>query len=409
MNFSSLAFLSRTPGIRGKLKQTPEDFLVEEIAPWGEVLEIGKQISRESASEENGEFLHFVLQKKNWNTAQAMGAVARAAHASPKRFNYAGTKDRNAITTQRASAFALEKLDISVKDIQILGQWRAKEKVRLGDLLGNRFTITLRGVCSDAEARVEKIAGELQGVFPNYFGEQRFGSIRRNTHLVGKEMVRGDFKSAVLNYLTYVDENEEESAKIARKNLAETLDYARALNEFPQHLKYERTMLMRLAKEPKDFVNAMRLLPRGISLLFIHAYQSALFNELLSERVREGSLNELGEGEHFCALSSYGFPEAEIKGESKFLAMRLIGYDTKLNERERALLERECILTENFKIRSFPELGSKGSWKCALAPLKNFVSEAHEESMLFKFELPSGSYATMALREFIEVNKKTDP
>jgi len=394
-----LAYLSKLDGIGGVMRTAPEDFVVEEILTDGTILEINKNFSREG----KGEFVHFILQKRNWNTIQALKEIGRKLHCGIKRFSYAGMKDRNAVTTQLASGFRIDKnalLKLRIKDVQINGAWEAEEKVKIGELLGNRFTITVRNAVEDAD-RVKKIYEELDGLAPNYFGEQRFGSIRQNTHIVGKAIVSGNFREAVWNYLTYLDEREKEEGKEARRKLAEEGDFKRALDYFPKYLKYERALLNHLSQHPNDYVNALRKLPRGLSLMFVHAYQSYLFNKTLSKRISSGIIRK--EEDVMCEVDSLGFPKMdELKKEGTLPVGRVIGYETKnISEEEREILEEEGISEKSFLIKSLPELSSKGAYRCFFISLKNLTFHQNE-NITFNFLLPSGSYATSVMREFVD-------
>ncbi len=385
MDFSALSHLSKTPGIGGSIKNSPEDFIVEEIGSDGRVYEINKQVEY---PDEEGDFTRFILQKRDWTTEGAIRRIAKALGTGKKRFGYAGNKDKTALSTQLVSAFGIEKeriLGLGLKDIRINGAWNAKDKVRLGELLGNRFTITVRGAEDGADA-VSTIYGELQGRFPNYFGEQRFGTTRKNTHIVGEYIIRSRLDKAVLEYLCGSEGELHEEAKAAREGLKETLDFSEALKGFPRHLRLERSMLARLEKSPNDYAGALRSLPRATLLMFVHAFQAYLFNRLLSDRIAEDEIiKEDGE-----RLNDAGFIEGKI-----------IGYETEPNEREKALLEELEIKTRDFRIKSMPEISSKGSFRALLAPLEGFSFE----NDVFRFSLPAGSYATAALREFLDVKK----
>jgi tRNA pseudouridine13 synthase len=411
-----LAYLSKLSGIGGVMKSCPEDFLVEEIAGAGEILELDKTFERAG---EKGDFTYFVLQKRNWNTLQALKEIGRKFRCGLKRFGYAGVKDRNAVTTQLASAFKIDPaalLGIHIKDIKINGAWSAKEKIKIGDLLGNRFTLSLKDVSSDADDGVKRIYNESGGSLPNYFGEQRFGSIRRNTHIVGKAIVSGNFKEAVWNYLTYTEENEEAEGREARKQLAAEGDFKRALEYFPRYLKYEIILLNYLSSQPNDYVNALRKLPRGLSLLFVHAYQSYIFNKALSMRISERGSSAVA-GDSVCSINQFGFPDVEnvkkienteeaekaIERRELFIVSEIVGYETsEIGEYERQVMEEESIKKENFLIHSFPEISSKGSRRCVFVPLKDFSFEQDGTVGKFIFSLPAGAYATSVMREFVD-------
>ncbi len=403
------AYLSPSAGIGGEIKFEPESFLVEEIMPDGAVLERGEKVEKERVE---GKFTHFVMQKRDWSTAAAVREVSRRLHVGQSRFDYAGTKDKTAVSVQLVSAFDIppEKiLAVRVKDIEILGAWRAAEKVKMGDLLGNRFTIEWKGENADAGERVNAIHLELGGKFPNYFGPQRFGSTRRNTHIIGEMLVARQFEEAAMEFLCATEGEKNPKSVDARKSLSSHMDFAQALKEFPRHLRPERAMLTWLAKYANDFIGAFRQLPRPTLLMFVHAFQSYLFNEMVSERVKEGEMAP-EEGEYFCSEEG-GFPVLEEirpkpdseaglranKGDS-WLCGRIIGYETSPNAREQGILDRHGVAPRDFKIKSMPEVSSKGAYRTILAPYVDFSFEGN----MFRFSLPSGSYATSLLREFMD-------
>lgn len=391
-----LSYLSKSPGIGGELKSCPEDFIVEEIGSDGFVFATGSNISR---PDEEGKFIHFILQKRDWSTSSAISEIAKRLRTTHRAFNVAGNKDKVAITTQLASAQGVKKeelLGLDIRDIRINGAWNARERVHMGGLLGNRFTIKVRDSCEDAILRSEAIAAELGKAFPNYFGEQRFGSSRKNTYQIGVKLLKGEIENAVRSFLFDSEGETHTEAKLARKELEESGNYAAALNTFPRHLRLERSMIAHLAKKPDDFSGALRELPRSNLLMFIHAVQSHLFNRSLSDRISEGL--ELERGEYFCGETS-GFPDISKTEAEGWIAARLIGYQTNLNEREKKLLEELGLEKENFRMKFLPEINSKGSYRTLLAPMKDFNLGPDST---FRFSLQSGSYATVAMREFMK-------
>lgn len=402
MIFLTLSYLSKTPGIGGNIKSTPDDFLVEEISENGQVYELNNQIT--NSDFENGQFVHFILQKRDWSTSSAISEIAKRLRMGPKRFNTAGIKDKVAHTTQLVSAYGVSKekiLAVNIKDIKINGAWLANDKVRIGSLLGNRFTIKSDGSSNDPET-ISKIYLELNGIFPNYFGSQRFGSTRNNTHIIGQKMLLGKFDEAVGHFLFDTDGEQNQSAVNARKNLSETKNYSLALKEFPKYLRLERTVIAHLSSHPSDYLGALRKLPRNILLLFVHAFQSHLFNHQLSERIYSGAI-ELEIGEFYCS-ENFGFPDTSRPSDQGIIAGKLIGFDSPISKTEEDLLSSYGLSKDSFRNKSVPELSLKGSYRPLFSPLKEFTFDA--KSSTFRFSLSSGSYATVALREFIDKNKK---
>ena len=252
--------LCKNEPVRGIIKSVPEDFVVKEITQEGTILEPGKRYERND--EAGGAFTRFVLQKKGWNTTQALKAVAAAHGRGIRSVGFAGTKDRQSISVQLCSIFKAdpeEVINTSIKDISINGAWRSSEAVKLGDLIGNRFAIRIRGA-SD-RPRLEAVDEELGGLFPNYYGNQRFG-YRDNNVDIGLALLKGDYRSAVLKYLTESANEKLEEGINARKRLADELDFQEALSYFPHYLKYERSVIEYLSRFPGEYLKAFRRIPR---------------------------------------------------------------------------------------------------------------------------------------------------
>jgi len=421
-----LAYLSGSPGIGGRLKSAPEDFMVEEIGEGGSVFAIDTEVVRPGAV--SGRFVNFILQKRDWSTTSALSEIGKRLHVNHRYFSVAGNKDKVAVTVQLASVSGVSKeaiLSLDIRDISINGAWLADDKVRIGALLGNRFAIRVRGALEKevSVTRVDRIYSGLSGMFPNYFGAQRFGSTRKNTHAIGFKLLKNDFEDAALSYICDSEGEEAGDAKAARDELKATNDFSKALNYFPKHLRLERSMIAYLARKPGDFLGSFKQLPRSMLLMFIHAVQSHVFNLLLSQRISEakkdhGEKIDLGEnpsspsspsavlelerGEYYCS-ETLGFPDISKTSDAGWVVGKIIGYETPVNEREKKMLSELGIQKESFRLKAIPEIASKGTHRPLLAPLKDFNFDADTDT--FRFSLPAGSYATIAMREFLDTDK----
>lgn len=395
-----LSYLSKIEGMGGNIGNDPEDFIVEEIPSDGKRL--GESYEG-TANTSNGAYSIFILKKKMWSTQDALKAIADSVGVTRRRMSAAGNKDRNAITVQLASCWGIEPEKINqirIKDIEILGCWRSKTPVAMGDLIGNRFEIRIKEI--ERFSQLKKIDKDLDGLVPNYFGPQRFG-MRGNNHIVGKLLVKGRLKEAVLEFVAGGQDKSEEG-KRARLAVIEGGINPDSLDKFPKRLGHERTIIRHLINKPDDYVGALRDLPKDLQLMFVQSYQSYLFNKMLSDHIRKGKLIQK-EGEVLCGLNAYGFIDPSINGSEAVLG-RIIGYDTKPTEEEENLLWNEGIETANFRVRGLPELSVGGSLRPLLTNIKKLkVSKEENDSCVLNFELPKGSYATSALREFIDRRK----
>lgn len=407
-----------TPGIQGRIKAAPEDFVVEEIPA---------EIPVDAA----GRFLVVRVTVRNWETHRLVRQLARSLGISRKRISFAGTKDKRAITTQRMTFEGLNEVDleaIHLKDITLEPLHRTPRRLALGDLLGNRFHITLREVDlaeHDARGRLQSLDRELQGAggYPNFFGIQRFGELRPLSHRVGRAMVRGDLEGAVTLYVGEAFPGEDADTSQARTAFRETGDAGRALKDLPRHLSFERTLLHHLHERPGDHGGALLRFPHSLLTLFVNAYQSYLFNRILSLRLAGGMpLNEPTPGDLLLPLDQRGLPDrrrsiavTEVNREKVARQTRagkawvsglLAGYEVALAGGEMGRLERQVIQEEgvdlkDFTVRALPGLASRGLRRALVAPVRDFTFD-FEEGVCLAFTLNPGSYATGLLREVIK-------
>lgn len=275
----SLTEIENIIKLEGRIRVIPEDFIVEEI--WlNRICDIGySPLNRLrdrlfTTFQKEKEYLNFTLVKWNWDTIRALNYIRKKIHVSLKRFGIAGMKDKRALTAQRVSlwkgrAKTLTRLklpDIVLKDFEY-----ADERINLGTALGNRFTITIREVSKKREEIVETLS-RFQEIatsrgLPNYYGPQRLsGNVE-----VGRAIKNGDLKLAVSLIL----------------NKVQSLLENGGLENIPKVFWYEKNMLRHLKKYPNDYAGALRKIPKRIRRLYIHAYQSYIFNEELRQNIVE--------------------------------------------------------------------------------------------------------------------------
>ncbi|MBS3772721.1 MAG: tRNA pseudouridine(13) synthase TruD [Candidatus Thermoplasmatota archaeon] len=405
-------FLTDGPGIGGRIKTTPEDFIVEEqpqLPPPGD----GKQvIARVTAA--------------RWETNDLVEHIASQLGVPAGYIGFAGMKDKQAITSQYMS-FPVSlpramRLDIPRATVEVL--YRSRKPVYRGQLAGNHFKVTIRDL-SGSEEQAQDIHRQIHstGGFPNFFGVQRFGILRPITHVVGRYIVAGDLERAVMTYAANPMPGEDDVCRRARQWLQETRDFAAALERYPARLNFERRMIAHLAEHSGDWTGALRQLPEGLLRLFVHAYQSWLFNRMLSERMRrglpiDGAVSgdvvlpmDRGDMQQRTGIPVTGrnldkinrqiarhrcLPSAVLVGTEASLATGEMG------EIERMVLEQENLSGDEFTISGMPSLSSRGLRRAILAPLTGLRMAVENDLARLSFSLPKGCYATCLLREFMK-------
>ena len=166
--FGRIFLTQDLPGTGGRIKEQPEDFVVEEIPLYD--------------FSDQGNFALLLLKKVNFSTLDFVACIRKHLHLRDEEVGLAGWKDKRAITSQWVSVprenISESRLDrLTGEGIKILQIRHHSNKLRTGHLLGNHFTILIRQADAEAENRAQAIIQQLQTFgLPNFYGPQRFGA-----------------------------------------------------------------------------------------------------------------------------------------------------------------------------------------------------------------------------------------
>jgi tRNA pseudouridine13 synthase len=419
----SESFLSKTSGIEGKLRKDPEDFEVEEI-----VSIPGRSHWIWMQKNSNGKHSIVEIKAKNWDTHVLVKELSRKLNISQKSIGFAGTKDKRAITTQHFSLrVAKEKIPtLDLENIDITFKHKSIKPIRLGNLVGNKFKIKIANTVNSRE-NIDNILSELRGFFPNYFGVQRFGTVRPITHIVGEKIVRGDYEGAVFDYLTIDSPNF--AGVEGREYLLKTRDFTKSIDKFPAHMLFERQLLGHLSRNEGDFTGAILQLPESLSKMLVHGYQSLIFNKVLDLRMKEGIDAFLPQiGDLVMPADGYGGPDQRVtievteRNQAKlskrcregkaWIAGLLPGANSNFSngiqgELERQVMEELDVKFEDFIIDDMPELSSYGMYRPLFQKYNDIELEFDSGDPIFSFWLHKGTYATSFLREIMKSSDVT--
>lgn len=412
------SYLSKTKGIFGKLRESPEDFTVNEIvenkhrAHWAW-----------AQPSDNGRHSIVKITANNWDTHVLVKEISKRLGIGQKAISFAGTKDKRALTTQYFSILSSPKkiAELDLENVSIEFLHKSVKPVRLGNLVGNEFKIKISQ--SKSTENIRNILDELKRGFPNYFGIQRFGAVRPITHLVGKKIVQKKYEQAVWDYLCGGEY--ESFGSEARSDLKETKDLDAALLQYPHKLLFERQMIGHLTRNKEDYTGAIRQLPENLSKMLVHAYQSLIFNHVLNLRIENGySIHKPLVGDNIIPIDIYGGPDQRriievTERNQKKLEKRcnegkawIVGLlpgikseHTKgiQGEFEKQIMDDENIDFKDFAIEKIPELSSFGMYR----PLNQKINDLEwiiEENgnPILEFWLHKGTYATSFLREIMK-------
>jgi tRNA pseudouridine13 synthase len=323
------------------LKQIPEDFIVTEVSNF--------------TFNDLGRYVYIKVTKKNYNTLDIVKKIAQQCHIKDKDIGFAGSKDKHAVTTQIMSLSTNHKSKLN--DLNIPGvEWEVvgygDAPITLGDLVGNKFEITVRNI---EDEKIEEVSHVV-----NYFDEQRFS---RNNVEIGRSIVKKQFNKAT----TLIDEYKVE-----------------------QHLK----------KKKNDHVGALRKLPTRLLRLFVNAYQSYLWNETVARFLTDGKKVPYSQG-MFVFSDAYN----DIK-------VPLIGFDEDLIGDEfkdiiTTLMKEEDITFHDFIIRAIPEISLEGELRDLFVEVQDLeIGKIVDNKVKVTFTLQKGSYATLVIKRIIPIQEQ---
>lgn len=379
-----------------KLKQSPDDFVVEELTA--------------VTPGPSGEFAFYRLDKTGWTTPDAVAAVRRRWDLDARRVGYGGLKDRHARTSQYLTVFRGPRRNLSHERIALTYLGQVLEPYSSRDIRANRFAVSLRALRSDelepmhAAVREVNVAG-----LPNYFDDQRFGSAGSG-EFVALEMVRGNFEAALRLALAAPYEFDRAEQKQEKALLTQHWgDWPRLKAELPRG--HARSLVDYLVTHPTDFKGAVARLRPDLQGLYLSAYQSHVWNRLLARwLVEKVPAEKLGMIE--LQLGSVPVPRAEWDAPELPLPSARLKPDPAspwlpmLTE----VLAEDGLTLEKMRIPGLQKpFFSKGERPACVRPDGLSVEVADDDrhpgrtKVTLRFELPRGSYATMLVKRITAV------
>jgi tRNA pseudouridine13 synthase len=397
------------PGVGGMIKICPEDFLVDEIPlydPCGE-----------------GEHLYIGVQKTGVSHVEMLSHIRRHFKVRERDIGFAGMKDRRAVTRQQISIrLGEEPTDLSLghERIQILWARRHTNKLRRGHLAGNRFVIRIREVDPLKVPRVRQglVHLERTGV-PNYFGSQRFG-YRRNNHRIGAWLLTRQWQQ-ILDELLGTRGSESPDHQRERRALYDEGRFDEAAELWTPADRAEFIAITSL-RNGADPPRAVRAIGRAALSFWISAFQSAIFNRVLDERLRAGALERLEVGDlawkHGSRRVFRVTPEEiatdllpdrlarlEISPSGPLWGEGLMQATDAVGKAERDALDDSGITLEQLLESGDCPPGGRRSLRGLLRnPDVESGTDETGPYIRVAFDLSRGSYATVVLREFMKTD-----
>ncbi|MGE5237370.1 MAG: tRNA pseudouridine(13) synthase TruD [Chloroflexota bacterium] len=391
-----------------KIKVRPEDFVVEEITS----LRVGR----------SGPFAVFVLTKEGWNTVDLLRRLSKELAISYSRFSYGGRKDRYGHTVQyvtidtRGPGYR-SGIKVTEKNYSLHPVGFSERQMGPDLIQSNRFEITVRDLTEEESRRsVSEARGAESLGYPNYFDDQRFGSYDQAQGFIAEKLIKRHYNGALKILLTHVHPEDRRQEKERKRFFFDHWgDWTACLEK--AKTAFEGDSFAALERDQKAFLPLLQRIPREEMSLFISAYQSFLWNEVLRRIVKRFAKEDAFR--YRGVAGDYVF--YKTLGERNLIKLRGLVLPTPAaNARMpdaftdslyRDVLGERKVTPPMFNMRAIRQAFFKSTGRNALVTpgrlaVKTGDDEIYEgrKKLLLTFTSPRGSYGTMLIKRLFCVH-----
>jgi len=382
-----------------KLKCQPEDFVVTE---------------RLSVTPTSGPFAMYRLRKTNIGTVEAIQHVRRTWNLSANHVAHAGLKDRHAVTCQTITIRNGPQSDFSAErlDLDYLGQ--TTEPVAARHIECNEFQIVVRDLSDAAAAEImEHAAASRSVVFPNYFDQQRFGSLGHSGEFVAVSWCRRDYERATWLALADANPHDRSAEKAQKAILRDNWGHWDVCKERLER-SHRRSIVTYLVDHPTGFRKAFALINPDLRGLYLSAFQSAVWNRMLGQLVTntDTNLSVIRIGDADLPFGGMDSADTDQQMESlPLVSVRNRNVPAVVEDLATDAINYYGMTRREMKV-SFPRdrFFSKANRSCWLKP-DCLNADANDDDLYdgkkkvtLSFELPPGSYATMVIKGLTDID-----
>jgi tRNA pseudouridine13 synthase len=393
-----------------KLKRLPQDFQVEE------------QID---LAAQGGPFALYRLTKQSLGTPEAIDAVLARWNLARWQVGYAGLKDRHALTTQFLTIKGGPRRGLEQTSLKLEYVGQTSRELHARDITANRFTVVIRDLTEGKLAAAEQaLATIAESGLPNYFDDQRFGSLGESGDFIAQPWCLGNYERATWLALAEPNVHDDPAEREQKQILRDCWnDWPRCKSALAR--SHRRSIVTYLADKPGDFRRAIALVRQDLRSIWLAAFQSHLWNQLLAALVRQTCRAEqftplaLGRREvpFFTSLDDLQRQQLD-QAVLPLPSARLHLDDGPLKTLYDQVLAAEGIELRQIRVK-YPRdtFFSKGERRAVFQPGELWHSPAADEiyrgrhQLELRFTLPRGAYATILIKRVcgIEFDEPAGP
>ncbi len=386
-----------------KLKRQHDDFQVEELPT---VRGGGR-----------GRFGFYRLTKRGMGSLEAIEAVARRWNLAARQISYGGLKDRHAATIQYLTIFEGPDRGLNESSFSLEPLGRLEHPYGPSFFRGNRFVVVLRDMDAEAAARAGKALAEIpRDGLPNYFDDQRFGSVGFDGDFIARAWLQGQFDRALWLAIAAPTASDRPDARAEKAILRDHWNnWAEAKARLPR--SHARSLVTYLVDHPQDHRGAFARLRRELRSIYFSAFQSYLWNVMLGRMIERETRADQRVAVDFKLGPmpvQHGLDEEQAAG---LKALRIPLPSSRnplppgaLGEIAAAVLGESSLTWEAIRVKYLKDVFFSKGDRPALFEAREVSHEILPDDLYpgrfqarLKFELGKGSYATLVVKRITVV------
>ena len=381
-----------------KLKRQPEDFRVEELP----LVEGGDQ----------GRFGYYRLTKRGVGTLEAIEEIRRRWNLSARQISYGGLKDRHAVTIQYLTILDGPPRGLREGGIELEPLGRLTFPYGPNQFRGNRFSLVLRDLSAAGLAGARQALAEIpRDGLPNYFDDQRFGSVGYDGDFIGRAWLAGDHEKALRLAIAEANPSDRSDSKAEKAILREHWgNWVEAKARLPR--SHARSLVTYLVDHPTDFRGAFARVRRELRSLYFSAFQSHLWNLTLARLIESVTRPEQRATVEFkvAALPIHRGLDPDQAAILTAARVPLPASRTPLPPGPIGELAREVaagvgLAWEDLRVKHLKDVFFSKGVRPALFHAEGLTEEAGADDLYpgrmklgLGFDLPKGAYATLVVK-----------
>ncbi|MDR3637568.1 MAG: tRNA pseudouridine(13) synthase TruD [Isosphaeraceae bacterium] len=385
-----------------KLKRLPEDFQVEELPL--------------VSGGERGRYILYRLTKSGLGTLEAIEAITRRWNLAGRQVSYGGLKDRHARTTQYLTILDGPQRTLRETSFELVPSGRVERPYGPDQFRGNRFAVTLRDLSPDQAGKAERAVAELpRDGLPNYFDDQRFGSVGFSGGFIAQAWLTGAYERALKLALAEPNPSDRPGTKAEKAVIGEFW------GQWPEakarlERSHARSIVTYLVDHPLDFRGAFARVRRELRSLYFSAFQSHIWNLILGRWIEQTTRPEQRIAIDFKVATlpihrGLDTAQAELLANTRIPlpSSRNAIPDGPLGTIIGDVLGEIGLAREALRVKYLKDVFFSKGQRPALFFAEHLSHEAADDDLqrgrrklTLRFELPKGAYATLVVKRVTE-------